>query len=995
MKRLFCSAVVFFFAVTVFAGIMGVPRKVYSLSTQYFDFLFSKENTRTAKLLADNADNFYLQAKKDFENDYDFKTLVVISPDSDVLSVRYSPVPYNRSIVYEGKKQLEQEVFSEGLLDLFKYEVIRAVSQSVKSEFCQKASKIIGGDSFQPVALMNMPFSFLEGAINANLEQQETGLLKDNWNLQILMQMKLENTIPSLMQLNGAMDIYPGEKFSQIAGSAFCAYIQQRWGIEKFVQFWAESGKIHFFKMNKWIFEQIYEITVEQAWDEFLESIPVPHVMEDDSSFFFDFDNDSVYKFLMHTPYGFVWYDKLKQEVDIYDDYSNIRLRQFLFLAADVTNLYTTPDGRYLIISYIQKANRENLKKNVTEVYDLKQRCFVSAAHIPQWSEEVLLENGFAGEEVSDDTGVYSKTILDDNTVAALFCKNNQWFTGIFNCKTGSRQYFQIRYCDEILKIHNLRRIDGLKTGQGTDQNISVLLFDFILQDEVSFARTGAVVLEKIPDSESGFDYMPVKAYVLDRDFSGGINDGIFFNDKLYYFAHKFNCDEFRYTDIKNLSYSPAEVLVADIVFPLKSLEKKPEIVQKENQIFLENYELSKYNPWGLMFKGDWKPFFPVYDINFEKELEFHPGLGVTFQTQSDPFANNKIFLSAGAMILPMEFTKLFNGTEKSMEELKAQKDFNDKDIAFCAYAINSSTPVDISLGGLYKFNPDGEYDFKALLRGKFEVPCRMSFRRIKMELMEAFTGSTSYWDSHQTDYYPDLTNWPSLTDSYRSWQSIFSLEYTNLHQYGLSPLKKMGLETGMLITATWDLNLIELQQQNNAQIKKNPSVENQQWRWPYSPTQINLGMYALVEIPYILPFQNYKGWILSFPVSLAAELFYTNGTALKAQSKMLLLGKEIQNGFNKINIYFPRFGLYGGYEVALDYDTNTIVLPDVRDFTRFYDVLSNCYLNDSVFVNLELYTTPVAGKFAVDQLVTNVTFQYYLRTNEIKLSCNFELLIK
>jgi hypothetical protein len=143
------------------------------------------------------------------------------------------------------------------------------------------------------------------------------------------------------------------------------------------------------------------------------------------------------------------------------------------------------------------------------------------------------------------------------------------------------------------------------------------------------------------------------------------------------------------------------------------------------------------------------------------------------------------------------------------------------------------------------------------------------------------------------------------------------------------------------------------------------------------------------------MPFQNYKGWILSFPLSLSAELVYTNGTALKTQSKMLLLGKELQTGFNKINIYFPRFGLYGGYEVALDYDTNTIVLPDVRDFTRFYDVLSNCYMNDSVFVNLELYTTPVAGKFAVDQLVTNVTFQYYLRTKEIKLSCNFELLIK
>ena len=992
MKRLFCSALVFFFAVSVFAGVMGLPRKVYSLSTQYFDFLFSKESTGTAKVLADKADNFYLQAKKDFENDYDFKTLVVISPDSDVLSVRYSPVPYNRIIVYEGKKQLEQEVFSDGLLDLFRYEVIRAVSQSVKSDFVQKASKIIGGDSFQPVALMNMPFSFLEGAVNANLEEDGTGLLDDNWNLQILMQMKLEKRFPSLMQLYGAMDIYPGEKFSQIAGSAFCAYIQQRWGIDKFIQFWAESGKLHFFKVNKWIFQQIYGQQIEEVWNDFLESIPLPQVMEDNSSFFFDFDNDSVYKFLIHTPYGFVWYDKLKHEVDIYDDYSVIQMRQFLFFAADVTNLQASPDGRYLIISYIQNGNRENLKKNVTEVYDLKQRFFLQHRDYPEWIVKFLDENLM---DFSDETGIYSQTIIDENTAAALFCKNNQWFIGIYDFKNdyendfkndlqfGQINFYQIRYNDEILKIHNLRKVDNY------------LFFDFILQNEASFARTGVLL----------FENPPLRAYVLDKDFSGGINDAIFLNGKVYYFAHKFNCDEFRYADVKNLSYSPAEVLLADIIFPQKSLEKKPEIVQKESQqkenpkkesqLFLENYEITKYNPWGLMFKGDWKPFFPVYNINFKKGVELNPGLGVTFQTQSDPFANNKIILSAGAMILPMEFTKLFNGTEKSKEELNAQRDFYDKDIAFCAYGENSSTPVDISLGGIYKFNTDGEYDFKAVLGAKYELPFRMSFRRMKMELMEAFTASTSYWDSHQEEYYPDLSSWPSMSDSYRSWQSILSVEYTNLHQYGLSPLKRTGINAGMLVTATWDLNLMELQQQKNAELKMNKSVENQQWRWPYSPTQINLGMFALLEIPYISPLQNYKGWILSFPLSLSAELFYTNGTALKARSKMLFLGKEIQNGFKKINIYFPRFGLYGGYEVSLDYDTNTIVLPDLRDFTRFYDVLSNCYMNDSVFVNLELYTTPVAGKFAVDQLVTNVTFQYYLRTKEIKLSCNFELLIK
>ena len=68
-------------------------------------------------------------------------------------------------------------------------------------------------------------------------------------------------------------------------------------------------------------------------------------------------------------------------------------MRQFLFFAADVTNLQASPDGRYLIISYIQNGNRENLKKNVTEVYDLKQRFFLQHRDYPEWIVKFLDEN--------------------------------------------------------------------------------------------------------------------------------------------------------------------------------------------------------------------------------------------------------------------------------------------------------------------------------------------------------------------------------------------------------------------------------------------------------------------------------------------------------------------------------------------------------------------------------------------------------------------------
>ena len=444
-----------------FGGVMEVPRKVHVISTEYFDILFSKESTETAVLLADSADGFYLLAKESFGLQFDFKLLVVISPDSQVLSVKYSPAPYNRIVVYEGSKNLEQEGFRNGLLDLFRYEVTRAVSQSVRNEFWYKVSNFVGGDSLQPVALVNMPFSFLEGAVNAEMAGDETGLLYDSWNLPLLAQMKLENKMPDLLQFFGAMDIYPGDKFVKVTGSAFCAYIQQRWGLEKFAELWCLGGKVQFFKFNKTIFEQVYGYSLQQAWKDFFDSIPVISVEKDTSALFFDFDNDSVYKFLMHTPYGFVWYDQMKGEVDIFDDYSLFNIRELLFLASQITEMSVTPEGRYLIVKFIQSKERENFKKIVTKVFDLKERRFVRGKEFSQELSEICGAFEYLYDKRTDN-GVYSPVVLGDGHYGALVSRENQWFFEIYTLGTGitcetsgeTSCFYQIKFSSLIYSIY-------------------------------------------------------------------------------------------------------------------------------------------------------------------------------------------------------------------------------------------------------------------------------------------------------------------------------------------------------------------------------------------------------------------------------------------------------------------------------------------------------------------------------------------------------------
>ena len=984
---------------------MEVPRKVSVIKTQYFEILFSEESSRTAAIVAENADHLYLKAKNVYQNPHDIRTIVVISPDSDTLSISYTSSPYNRIVIYEGVPAFEEASYKNGFLELFYREIAKAVSQSVRSNFWEKVSSIIGGDSLQPVALMNMPFTFLEGAVYSELLRDGSGLLSDRRNLTLLTQMKLENKTPSLLQMEGGMDIYPGGNsgaYNVIAASAFCAYMQQRWGLEKFTEFWTEGGKSKFFKLNEGIFEVVYNYSLQEAWEDFIEEIPIPDVEdESNSSLFFKIDNDSVYKYLLHSQYGFIWYDELKKEVDIYDTFSIFPNRQLLFLASEVSNLSLSKDGRYLVVSYSQAGIRENFKKDITKIYDLKARSFLPqtfelrSANVYKDKEEDLLytagvyiKNGYSELRAysgSDEEScfftrqfnygieVYSPVFIDKDRLAALVCQKNEWFIGFFDFEPGQEGlelFVQVGYKDQVLKPYNLRLA---KEG---------LLFDFVLQEAVCFARPGLITLNE--------DFLPEKVILVENDFSGGLNDGVLYENKLYYSAHKFNFDEFRFVANEYLDYSQAKLLYPDILFPGLVEQAGLQNDLQENA--------GKYNPWGYMFKGSWTPLMAVREITLEKGPELWPGLGLTFETQSDPLSNNKLMMSAAAGFVPMEFTKLFNATIKEREELAAKKIELSKDFAFSAYAVNTSTPVDISLGGIYKFNLDGEYSFKAIGGAGIEYPFRMSFRRMDIDLNAVFTSSTSYWDSHQLDFFPELQNWPAFKDSYRNMQSLLSIKYTNIHQYGISPFKKMGIEAGTVITANWDITLIEEQRKAGKKDKdgekNNIALWNQKWGGSLVPTQINAGISAIAEIPHLTPLQNYKGWILSFPSTISAELFYTNGTAFNVNVKVLLAGKEIQNGFNVLRLYFPRFGFYAGYNFALAYDTDTVVLPDLRDFTRFYDVFSSCYLNDSIYCNLLLYTTPVVGKFSVSQLISTVTFEYFLRSAESKLSCNFKILL-
>ena len=775
------------------------------------------------------------------------------------------------------------------------------------------------------------------------------------------------------------------------------------WGVDKFGEYWQECGKLNLFKLDTGIFYEVYGIQLAQAWSDFIEAIPVPEInaeYEERTNQFLNTDYDSNYKFIVSTNYGLVWYDELKEEVDISGFYDYQSLKQLLFLANNITNLTVSPDGRFLVVSHVQGGIREKFEHDLVRIYDLKERKFLPEKYEMRDGSIVRLKDGrfaIAGNYVDDgysclrvyespalnkifgyegtdqnlvysrffpnDVTPYSPVALGKNYFACLLSRNNEWYIMVSDIVATSphdglndEDFYTISVggnngaFPEILKIRNLRFADYVEvTGKKSDRDKSFcLLYDFVLQNESSFVRTGWLFFDA--------DSIPLRSFVAGCDYYGGMASGAMFNCKLYYSSQKFDYSEIRYVHLNDIPLQDAKIMYCADSFAVSN----PVEGLSQNTI-----ELSKYSPWKYMKKGSFSFFMPIRDITLDEGIKKEPGLGVTFETQSDPFSNNELMISAAKGFVPLDFERIFNADKKKRDELNAQKIELSKDSAFAVYFKNTSTPADIIASGVFKFNEQGEYTFYAFSDVMLSLPLAMTFRRIAFDASLLFSASTTYWDITQTELFPNLSGWPSFGKSYRQWQSSAGVQYSNIHQYGISPMKKLGIAAGAKITSSWEWG---------------------QW----NPYQISTGFYGTGEIPFLMPVQNYKNIILCLPTTVHAEIFYTNGKAVDAYAQILLSGMEIQNGFSRL--YFPRVGLYVGYDVALEYNTATVRLPDLRHLERFYDVFGHCTLNDSVYFKLDFGLTPVIGKFSKVQFQSGLRLEKYLRNEEWKVKFDIDI---
>ena len=380
-------------------GHVSLSKKLSVIKTEYFDFIFAEESAASARHLALCADDLYRKAAGMLHIREHRRFPVLLTRETAVFNAYFTTFPYNRIVLYDSAPPSSFSVFSDNLASVFYHELVHALTLNIRSPFW-KGMAAVFGDVFTPSFMLNLPSSFTEGAAVSFESADGQGRLNDAFSLHVVRQAKLENKFPGWQDVTGAYGAYTDGSLPYMFGAAFSSYIQQTYGMDKYAEFWEESGKVHFFKLSAGIFKKVYGLSLTQAWNDFKNSYPVPHCEENlppalcspsSSEYRAGLRGEHLYANLTSSSAGLAWYDLSSSSVMFLPIERSESRRKSAAAEADGAPLFAekpvvlcTSDlserltfsrsGDFLTLSGVSGGAKAKRK---ARVYDMKKKRFV------------------------------------------------------------------------------------------------------------------------------------------------------------------------------------------------------------------------------------------------------------------------------------------------------------------------------------------------------------------------------------------------------------------------------------------------------------------------------------------------------------------------------------------------------------------------------------------------------------------------------------------
>jgi len=583
------------------------------IKTEYFDVIYPEEAQATALKIASVCDGYYLDICSKLQTKPYQRFPVTITPSVEQLNAYYTAIPYNRIVLYDTKPETSLDMYQETMCSVFYHELTHAVTWNMKSTFWRGMSYVFG-DVMNP-AWLTTPTFWSEGATVSFESKGEGGRLNDPFAVQLVNSYKIDGDFPGWRDVTGARDTYPGGTDAYMFGGTFAKYLQEKYGMEKYGDFWRKTGSISTVNLS---FRSVYGRSVSDEWEDFEKTIYVPQNLKDtkllssDLSYIrgmdYSYNNFPATKAAGSDWQKVVYYDAKSNGVFLIDKGNKPEKILTITGIFDV-KFHSLDKNKIRLRRYV---DRDNVKEQIV-IYDLE-------THDISYSDPDKDESRFE----SEDPGMLSEN--------QYFCSYKDGLTWKVIYRDGDveKQFdFSKVTGKNSLVIHNFQ----LEKAQ--DKQSYIFTWAELGKANEMMSRIGRLVI----DSETHMG----KLYLEKEDDFGGVTDIAFDGERYYAVLQRSEGMPLVQIELDESMFEEFEIGQCDYKWADFENERKTPPVTAD----AGDFKIKSYNPFAYAYKGIFAPFSMAQVYSPELEESFSCPFGVTFLT-SNPWGDKIFNLTGG-----------------------------------------------------------------------------------------------------------------------------------------------------------------------------------------------------------------------------------------------------------------------------------------------------------------------------------------------------------
>lgn len=383
----------------VWAFLFSPGTRLKTVSTEYFDIIFSERTEASAFHLASRVDDIYDRVAALLGEEPDMRIPVVLSDveaDPNGFAILY---PDTKIVIYDVPPDPESSIgnYRDYLVYLFTHELTHAVSLNIRGSAWERVRGIFGDYYTAPNNTWMMPMHMIEGVTVSFESLEGNGRLNDPYIRQHLIQAALEDEFLTSPAASGALDQFPFASAYYFYGGHFSRYLQETYGMELYADLWEETGKGWIIPGFSGAFQRVYGKKLKDEWEAFAAGF-VPEEEPGEPPAFLIETPDYIVDMAAH--------DRLLYYISGYSgglhvlDTATGKNRFLLELENPVsTTMSLSADGSRLVLGLLE--NTAGGTRRVVRVYDLERRGFTDIV-IPDLRQPSFVSGGIAGVLVRD-----------------------------------------------------------------------------------------------------------------------------------------------------------------------------------------------------------------------------------------------------------------------------------------------------------------------------------------------------------------------------------------------------------------------------------------------------------------------------------------------------------------------------------------------------------------------------------------------------------------